>query len=158
MLAGVASANNTTASWYAAPDPYELSSPKEFIAVNMEYFLLDPSYACRRPALNHYLREHFGWAPQQSACEKSLPFLNAGNDFARQPLGEIDPERVYEVDYLLAEANQNWVSRWGHSMLRLVICAPGRPRGPDCRLTSTRAWCCHTAPSSMTCNCPVGTA
>ncbi|MCK1978241.1 DUF4105 domain-containing protein, partial [Jeotgalicoccus huakuii] len=45
-----------------------------------------------------------------------------------------DPERVYEVDYLLAEANQNLVSRWGHSMLRLVICKPGRPRGPDCRL------------------------
>jgi len=63
-----------------------------------------------------------------------LPFLNAGNDFAKSPLGEIDPERVYAVDYLLAEANQNWVSRWGHSMLRLVICAPGRPRGPDCRL------------------------
>ena len=117
-----------------SPDSYELSSPKEFIAVNMEYFLLDPSYGCRRPALNNYLRKHFGWAPQQNACEKSLPFLNAGNDFARQPLGEIDPERVYEVDYLLAEANQNWVSRWGHSMLRLVICAPGRPRGPDCRL------------------------
>ena len=41
---------------------------------------------------------------------------------------------MYEVDYLLAEANQNLVSRWGHSMLRLVICKPGRPRGPDCRL------------------------
>ncbi|WP_296267258.1 DUF4105 domain-containing protein [Pseudomonas sp. UBA6562] len=117
-----------------SPDAYELSSPKEFVAVNMEYFLLDPSYGCRRPALNHYLREHFGWAPKQDACAKGLPFINAGNDFARQPLGEIDPERVYEVDYLLAEANQNWVSRWGHSMLRLVICAPGRPRGPDCRL------------------------
>lgn len=38
------------------------------------------------------------------------------------------------MDYLLAEANQNLVSRWGHSMLRLVICKPGRPRGPDCRL------------------------
>nr|WP_189673331.1 MULTISPECIES: DUF4105 domain-containing protein [unclassified Pseudomonas] len=117
-----------------SPDSYELSSPKEFIAVNMEYFLLDPSYACRRPALNQYLRDHFGWAPEQQACAKGLPFLNAGSDFARQPLGEIDPERVYEVDYLLAEANQNWVSRWGHSMLRLVICKPGRPRGPDCRL------------------------
>ncbi|MFB4391099.1 MULTISPECIES: DUF4105 domain-containing protein [unclassified Pseudomonas] len=117
-----------------SPDSYELSSPKEFIAVNMEYFLLDPSYACRRPALNQYLREHFAWAPPQDPCAKGLPFLNAGNDFARQPLGEIDPERVYQVDYLLAEANQNWVSRWGHSMLRLVICAPGRPRGPDCRL------------------------
>nr|WP_290446801.1 DUF4105 domain-containing protein [Pseudomonas guariconensis] len=117
-----------------SPDSYELSSPKEFVAVNMEYFLLDPSYACRRPALNQYLRDHFGWAPQQNTCVSGLSFLNAGTDFARQPLGEIDPQRVYEVDYLLAEANQNWVSRWGHSMLRLVICAPGRPRGPDCRL------------------------
>ncbi|PWB29732.1 hypothetical protein DCO48_21810 [Pseudomonas sp. SDI] len=116
------------------PDSYELSSPKEFIAVNMEYFLLDPSYACRRPALHSYLKAHFDWAPAHPACAPGLPFLNAGNDFAKQPLGQIDPERVYAVDYLLAEANQNWVSRWGHSMLRLVICAPGRPRGPDCRL------------------------
>lgn len=116
------------------PDSYELSSPKEFIAVNMEYFLLDPSYACRRPALHAYLKQHFDWAPEHPACAAALPFLNAGNDFAKQPLGQIDPERVYAVDYLLAEANQNWVSRWGHSMLRLVICAPGRPRGPDCRL------------------------
>jgi hypothetical protein len=38
----------------AQPDSYELSSPKEYIAVNMEYFLLDPSYACRRPALYQY--------------------------------------------------------------------------------------------------------
>ena len=117
------------------PDIYETSSPKEFVAVNMEYFLLDPSYACRRPALYRYYKEHFGWAPAaKDTCAQSFAFLNAGNDFAKQPLGQVDPERVYAVDYLLAEANQNWVSRWGHSMLRLVICAPGRPRGPDCRL------------------------
>ncbi|PCR93661.1 hypothetical protein CP336_26005 [Pseudomonas fluorescens] len=118
-----------------SPDLYEVSSPKEFVAVNMEYFLLDPSYACRRPALYRYYQEHFGWAPpEKDTCAKSFAFLNAGNDFAKQPLGQVDPERVYAIDYLLAEANQNWVSRWGHSMLRLVICAPGRPRGPDCRL------------------------
>ncbi|MFJ2367542.1 DUF4105 domain-containing protein [Pseudomonas sp. NPDC087697] len=117
------------------PDLYETSSPKEFVAVNMEYFLLDPSYACRRPALYRYYQEHFGWAPPaKDNCATSFSFLNAGNDFAKQPLGQVDPERVYSVDYLLAEANQNLVSRWGHSMLRLVICAPGRPRGPDCRL------------------------
>ncbi|WP_218584045.1 DUF4105 domain-containing protein [Pseudomonas akapageensis] len=122
-----------------SPDSYELSSPKEFVAVNMEYFLLDPSYGCRRPALFAYYKEHFGWAPAASEkCPQAFPFLNAGNDFAKQPLGKIDPERVYEVDYLLAEANQNLVSRWGHSMLRLVICAPGRPRGPDCRLDLDR--------------------
>lgn len=118
-----------------SPDTYELSSPKEFVAVNMEYFLLDPSYACRRPAMHAYLKEHFGWAPATGqSCPQAFPFLNAGNDFAKEPLGKIDPERVYAVDYLLAEANQNLVSRWGHSMLRLVICAPGRARGPDCRL------------------------
>ncbi|RON93174.1 DUF7844 domain-containing protein [Pseudomonas fluorescens] len=118
-----------------SPDLYEISSPKEFVAVNMEYFLLDPSYACRRPALYRYYKERFGWAPPaKDACSNTFAFLNAGNDFAKQPLGQVDPERVYAVDYLLAEANQNWVSRWGHSMLRLVICAPGRPRGPDCRL------------------------
>ena len=115
--------------------PYELSNPREFVAVNMEYFLLDPTYACRRPTLQRYLRQHFAWQPaQQAECSTDFAYLNAGRDFARQPLGRLDPERVYEVDYLLAEPNQQWASRWGHSMLRLVVCAPGRPRGPACRL------------------------
>lgn len=118
-----------------SPDPYELSNPREFVAVNMEYFLLDPTYACRRPTLQRYLRQHFAWQPAQRAeCAADYAYLNAGRDFARQPLGRLDPERVYEVDYLLAEPNQQWASRWGHSMLRLVVCAPGRPRGPACRL------------------------
>ena len=117
-----------------SPDSYELSNALEFVAVNLEYFLLDPSYACRRPSLARYFREHFDWTPPSEACASDYPYLNAGRDFAVQPLGRLDPERVYEVDYLLAEANDAWMSRWGHSMLRLVVCAPGRPRGPDCRL------------------------
>ncbi|WP_241492075.1 DUF7844 domain-containing protein [Pseudomonas sp. TTU2014-080ASC] len=118
-----------------SPDLYELTNPREYLAVNMEYFLLDPSYACRRPSMQRYLSKHFGWSPPaQSACADGLPYMNAGRDFAREPLGKLDPERVYEVDYLLAEGNDQWASRWGHSMLRLVVCAPGRPRGPDCRL------------------------
>lgn len=117
-----------------SPDDYELRNALEFVAVNLEYFLLDPSYACRRPSLARYWREHFDWTPPTASCASDYPYLNAGRDFARQPLGRLDPERVYEVDYLLAEANDAWMSRWGHSMLRLVVCAPGRPRGPDCRL------------------------
>lgn len=118
-----------------SPDSYELSNPREFVAVNMEYFLLDPTYACRRPTLQRYLRQHFAWQPaQQAACSGDFAYLNAGRDFARQPLGRLDPQRVYQVDYLLAEPNQQWASRWGHSMLRLVVCAPGRSRGPACRL------------------------
>ncbi|WP_425272680.1 DUF4105 domain-containing protein [Phytopseudomonas straminea] len=118
-----------------SPDNYELSNPREFVAVNIEYFLLDPEYACRRPSLARFFSEHFGWAPaRQTPCGNGYAYLNAGRDFDKQALANLDPERVYEVDYLLAEANQNMASRWGHSMLRLVICAPGRPRGPDCRL------------------------
>ncbi|MDW8189830.1 MAG: hypothetical protein RMK80_02535 [Pseudobdellovibrionaceae bacterium] len=33
-----------------SPDPYELRSPEENFAVNMEYFILDPEFRCRRPA------------------------------------------------------------------------------------------------------------
>ncbi|MBX9913849.1 MAG: DUF4105 domain-containing protein [Pseudomonadaceae bacterium] len=118
-----------------SPDSYELSNPREFVAVNLEYFLLDPSYACRRPELYAYWQAQFGWAPANKAtCAAELAYLNAGSDFARQPFGTLDPARVYAVDFFLAEGNNNWVSRFGHSMLRLVICAPGRPRGPACRL------------------------
>jgi hypothetical protein len=118
-----------------SPDRYELSNPREFVAVNLEYFLLDPSYACRRPSLHGYFREHFGWQPATAQpCETGYPILNAGRDFGRTPLLRLDPERVYQVDYLFAEANDAWVSRWGHSMLRLVICKPGRVPGPECRL------------------------
>jgi hypothetical protein len=47
---------------------------------------------------------------------------------------DLDPARVYEVDYLLAENGDEAMSLWGHSMLRLVICAPTHAPGPECRL------------------------
>lgn len=117
-----------------SPDPYELTNPREFAAVNFEYFLLDPSYACRRPALARYLSEHFAWQPSSEPCAQDYPYLNASFDPQRPLLASLDPERVYQVHYLLAEPNDQWVSRWGHSMLRLVICAPETPRGPACLL------------------------
>lgn len=118
-----------------SPDAYELTNPREFLAVNMEYFLLDAAYACRRPSMYRFLSKHFGWQPaKRDACLQGYAYLNAGRDFGKAPLGLLDPERVYEVDYLFAESNNAWASRWGHSMLRVVVCAPGRPRGPDCRL------------------------
>lgn len=117
-----------------SPDRYELTSPAEFVAVNLEYFLLDPVYACRRPALHRYFAAHFGMPPTQAACAPGFAYLQADADTGESPLLQLDPGRVYAVDYLFAEGNDRAMSRWGHSMLRLVICAPGRTRGPDCRL------------------------
>ncbi|MCW0395485.1 DUF4105 domain-containing protein [Xanthomonas sacchari] len=116
-----------------SPDRYELQLPAEFVAVNLEHFLLDPDYACRRPALARYFAARLAWTPPASACAP-------GQVFVQDPLADaaallqVDPARIYAVDYLLAEGNAQPMSHWGHSMLRLVICAPGRPLGPACRL------------------------
>ena len=117
-----------------SPDRYELSKPSEFVAANLEHFLLDPDYACRRPALSRYFSRHFGWTPTQAACAPGQVFLQADPEDDDAALLPLEASRVYAVDYLLAEANEQPMSRWGHSMLRLVICAPGRAPGPDCRL------------------------
>ncbi len=117
-----------------SPDRYELESPVEFVAVNLEYFLLDPDYACRRPALYHYFAARFDVAPPRASCAPDFVYMQVGPDTTLPPVLQVDPDRVYAVDYLFAERNDRPMSRWGHSMLRLVICAPGRARGPDCRL------------------------
>src|SRR3546814_4690395 len=110
------------------------SSDLEFVAVNLEYFVLDPAYACRRPALHRYFVAHFGTATPHPDCAPGLPYVLPDAGDGQALLLELDPARVQAVDYLLAEGNDQAMSRWGHSMLRLVVCAPGRPRGPDCRL------------------------
>ncbi|MEN5117208.1 DUF4105 domain-containing protein [Luteimonas sp. TWI662] len=117
------------------PDAYETASAAEFVAVNLEHFLLDPEYACRRPALHAYFTAHFAWAPPAADCAGGLPFIEAEPQAQEDGhlLLELDPARVWSVEYLFAEGNAQPMSRWGHSMLRLVICAPGRTPGPECR-------------------------
>ncbi|WNH50293.1 DUF4105 domain-containing protein [Stenotrophomonas aracearum] len=116
-----------------SPDPYERHSPAEYLAVNAEHYLLDADFACRRPALAAWYAAGIGAGPQ-AGCAGTVPLVQAGDTTGEASLLELDPRRVYAVDYLLAEGNDQLMSRWGHSMLRLVICAPGRPRGPACRL------------------------
>ncbi|HEY0334095.1 MAG TPA: DUF4105 domain-containing protein [Stenotrophomonas sp.] len=119
-----------------SPDLYEVRDPREFVAVNLEHFALDADYACRRPALAAWFRTRLG-APAISPtrCSIGWPYLVAdGSDGAAQ-LETLPAARVYAIDYLFAEGDPAMpMSRWGHSMLRLVICAPERPPGPDCRL------------------------
>ncbi len=119
-----------------SPDAYELKGPAEYLAVNAEHFVLDSEFACRRPALAQWYQAHFGTPPSlpQSHCANALPLLQAESEEGAASLLQLDPARVYAVDYLFAEGSAQPMSRWGHSMLRLVICRPGRAPGPDCRL------------------------
>ena len=118
-----------------SPDDYERHSAAESFAVNLEWFLLDPTYACRRPALAAWYAQQFGPAAQPAAdCAPGLPWLAATGRNGGVALEVIDPARVYAVDYLLADSGGPPMSRFGHSMLRLVICAPGREPGERCRM------------------------
>jgi hypothetical protein len=103
----------------AVPDPYEVSSLAEEFAVNLEYFLLDPDYGKRRPSYHHYFSQLFALPVVDMQPNLRIPGLG--------PDGEaeaIDPARVYAVELLLAEAGRSLASRFGHLMLRLVVCAP----------------------------------
>lgn len=117
-----------------SPDPYERDSAAEYLAVNTEHWLLDADFACRRPALAAWLAVTFGPTRQQPACSADVPLLQAGAEEGLVELMQLDPTRVYAVDYLFAESGDVPMSRWGHSMLRLVICREGREPGPACRL------------------------
>jgi len=118
-----------------SPDPHEIISPNKFVAVNLEYFLLDPEYSCRRPSLYDFFARHFDWAPaNRIACASEYTFVDAGLNPERPALGSLNAARIYQVHYFLAEPGDGWASRWGHSMLRVVVCAPGRELGPDCLL------------------------
>lgn len=118
-------------------------NPQEFLAINIEHFLLDEDWRCRQPALfrffNHYF-QHEGASGSVRDCSKPL-IVHHGE---WPVIKHIDAARVYRIDYLLAAAGDDLVSNFGHSMFRLVICAPARysplieadvaatPYGPAC--------------------------
>lgn len=124
-------------SWmkHRSPDVYELTSSFEAFPVNMEYFLMDPAYACRRPSLYSLFRNKFQHTPfPTTPCIAALNYVLPDFKGKESPLKSIDLNRVYEIDYLMAGEGDTMMSGWGHSMFRIVMCAPGRKSlGPDCR-------------------------
>ena len=118
-----------------SPDPYEFQSIEEHFAVNMEYFLLDPEFGVRRPALYSYLSEVFlGFRPYPLPELPTRIFRHTkSGGIDQSALVDLNPDRIYQVHSLLAAPKGSFVSRYGHSMLRLVICSPERAEvGPDC--------------------------
>lgn len=118
-----------------SPDAYERKNLREALAVNLEWYLLDEAFACRRPALQKFLSERLGFTPYQESCDLNWNVLtqSAYPEDHNTRAVSIDPARVYEIHYLFAGKGEALMSRWGHSMLRLVVCAPHRSTpGPEC--------------------------
>lgn len=106
-----------------SPDPYEFHDISENLAVNFEYFVLDPEFKCRRPAVYSTLSAELESRPFASHPCAVNTLVYAGN----QPV-YLDPARIYQVHYLFAARGKGIASRFGHSMFRLVLCAPTRTR------------------------------
>lgn len=104
-----------------SPDVYEFADIGENLAVNGEYFLLDPEFQCRRPAVYHFLAAELGAEPFPSHPCAVNTLVYAGN----QPV-YLDPARVYQIHYLFAGRGKGIASRFGHSMFRIVRCAANR--------------------------------
>ena len=119
----------------SSPDPYEHKNLRESFAVNLEWFLLDSSFACKRPATQALLEKALGFRPFNNECDLNWKLLTQSaypeDHYTR--VFDINPARIYQVHYLFAGKGTSLMSRWGHAMLRLVVCAPHRQTpGPEC--------------------------
>jgi hypothetical protein len=118
-----------------SPDPYEFTNERESFAVNLEYFVMDPEFGCRRPAVQDYYSRHFGYDPHLGrACRVNTVIpISSGYAGGPQIQANLDPSRIYQIHALFAGKGPQTMSRWGHSLFRIVLCAPERKEpGPEC--------------------------
>jgi len=118
-----------------SPDIYELKNPAETFAVNFEFFILDRNFQCRRPTYNDFYQKILGSSPFISnECEMNKKITIVSQSIDGKPIftRDIDSSRIYQIHYLFAGKGKEMMSRWGHAMFRLIICAPGTEVGPAC--------------------------
>jgi hypothetical protein len=115
---------------YRVLDPYELKNKEEFAAINFESFIYDSEYQCRRPSIYNYFAAHFNFHPFKNIlCSKTNAIIVESENAKKVTL---DLDRIYQFHYLEASKGKGVISGFGHSMLRVVTCAPWRQVGPDC--------------------------
>lgn len=108
-----------------SPDAYEYKNLEEHYAVNFEYFIMDPEYKCKRPSYYQYYEKHFEYSPYlDKKCDINTKIILDD----KRTVVDISPDRVYRVDYLLASGGDELISGFGHSMYRLIVCAPFRTK------------------------------
>ncbi|EQC45522.1 DUF4105 domain-containing protein [Bacteriovorax sp. Seq25_V] len=109
-------------------DEYEYENLEEHYAVNFEFFLMDENYKCKRPSYYNFFSKVFDVYPHENAdCKINTKIILDD----KKTVIDIDPKRVYRVDYLLASSGDALMSGFGHSMFRLIVCAPFRQEASE---------------------------
>lgn len=117
------SKQNKNLSTHRSIDPYENKNLEEHYAVNFEFFIMDSEYKCHRPSYYNFFSRIFNVKPFEDVdCKMNTKIIL---DDKKTEI-DIAPDRVYRIDYLLASGGEGIMSGFGHSMFRLVVCAPFR--------------------------------
>ena len=107
------------------------TAPARQFEYNFSAWLSQPDYRCRLPIQAEWFASQFGPPPVQHACGGIYAFP-LSSEFGNTI--DINPKRVYEIQYVHAGVGQAMESRFGHAMFRIVQCAPHRSSlGEDCR-------------------------
>ncbi len=126
---GISELNNKNKLYSQSPNMYEFRNCEEAFAVNAEHFLIDSMFKCRRPAVYNFYRTTFWFEGPSSNCSPDTRVLVGKNYYPTL----LDPNRVYEIHYFFAGKGEALMSRWGHAMYRIIMCAPKRKEvGPVC--------------------------
>ena len=131
------------AYWPRAVSAYEYASDvRAHFAFNLEDYLLDPEYQCRKPLLYRYFSRIFGADPSHPftphydtppACQVNtkifLQFLNQMSQkkltfYVGNGLTDINPGLVRRVDYYRASVGNDASEMFGHAMYKISICGP----------------------------------
>lgn len=115
-----------------SPDDYEYEKRKEFFAVNFEYFILDSEYKCRRPELYNYYKKEFGISPNESSSCQTEDVISYTSD-AGVKSAAINSKSIKEVQFLFAAEGPQMMSKWGHSMFKLIVCKSEEDSLEACR-------------------------
>lgn len=118
-----------------SPDPLEFRNLESNFVINYNFFIKDPEYKCRRPTYYKYFSTLFEISPfQDFNCNINyqINLTSKSGNISPLSLRDLDPSRIYQIHYLFAGKGTQMMSRWGHAMFRLVICAPERKPGPLC--------------------------
>lgn len=137
MKKGILFKRNTNLNQYKLRffDESENEKPTETFAVNFELFLNDSAFSCRRSSLNDYFINELGLRTKQTPDCNATDLLILQSKKIRQQeelLKKLNTSKVYQIHYFFAGKGKKIMSRWGHSMFRVVMCPDERSAGPDC--------------------------
>ncbi|MFA6236676.1 MAG: DUF4105 domain-containing protein [Bacteriovorax sp.] len=128
---------NLNKAFDRSPNPQEFNSVEDTFRINYEFFMKDPEFKCRRPTYYKYfaaLLKTTPFADVECKMNNQVTLISeSSNGSAPMIARKIDPSRIYQIHYLFAGKGKQMMSRWGHAMFRIVLCAPGRTEvGPEC--------------------------